>query len=142
MTPDQAWIVRMTWTALAPRADEVVADFYARLFELEPEARRMFAHVDMAAQRRKFGDMLGALVHLLDDPADVVAETIPAARRHTAYGVGDRHLDAGREALLDALAAALGAQFTIEARQAWAELYDLAAAVMRRASVRVAAARI
>jgi hemoglobin-like flavoprotein len=50
--------------------------------------------------------------------------------------VGDRHLAAGRDALLHALETSLGDDFTAEARVAWRELYDLAAAVMRRASER------
>lgn len=60
----------------------------------------------------------------------------PAARRHATYGVTDRDLHARREALMRAFDGALGEQFTPEARQAWSELCELAAAVMRRAAAR------
>ena len=136
MTSDQANLVRSTWAVLKPRVDDVIATFYVHLFELEPEAAAMFAHVDMATQRKKFTAMFELLIRLLDDPADIVVETIPSARRHAAYGVSAHHLDAGHEALLRALADELGARFTPEVRQAYAKLYDLAAAVMRRAAAR------
>lgn len=139
MTPEHASVVRDTWAVLEPRADEVMAQFYALLFELAPDAKAMFARVDMALQRQKFAEMLAAMVHLLEDPEDIIVAAGPSARRHVAYGVKDRHLDAGREALIGALDVALGGQFTPAARQAWRELYDLAANVMRRAGVRAAA---
>lgn len=142
MTPAQASIVRSTWAALAPRADEVITQFYVHLFALEPEARAMFAAADMTAQRKKFKAMFGTLIRLLDDPADIVMETIPAARRHASYGVTDHHLGTGHEALMRALADELGEEFSPRARQAWGELYNLAAAVMHRAAQRATRAAV
>ena len=139
MIPEHASAVRSTWAVLAPRADEVMTQFYALLFELAPDAKPMFTRVDMALQRQKFTEMLAAMVHLLEDPEDIIVAAGPSARRHVAYGVKDRHLDAGREAFIGALDIALSDQFTPAARQAWRELYDLAAGVMRRAGVRAAA---
>jgi hemoglobin-like flavoprotein len=134
MDKERAHLVRDIWMVITPRADEIAAAFYAHLFALDPGAREMFAHVDMTAQGRKFLAMIGTLIRLLDDPADIVIETIPAARRHATYGVTGGHLDVGREALMRTLEDTLRDEFTPSARQAWAELYDLAAAVMRRAS--------
>ena len=140
MDAEHIRLIREGWQQIVPRSDETAKVFYARLFEMEPDAERMFAHVDMVSQRRKFMEMLGALIRLLDDPGDIVTETIPAARRHASYGVTDHHLDVAREALLDALQETLGDAFTSEARHAWAGLYDLTSAVMRRASQRLAQA--
>jgi hemoglobin-like flavoprotein len=139
MRPDHAALIQSTWAALTPRVGEVTTRFYARLFELAPDTRAMFAHVDMAAQRTKFGDMLAAMVRLLDDPEDMVVAIGPLARRHVAYGVTADHLAAGGEALVGALADTLGGEITPNALRAWRELYDLAAAVMDRASRRAAA---
>ena len=136
MKPDDAQLVRNGWAELAPGADALGQEFYARLFALAPETREMFAGADLAAQRRKFVDMLAMLVRLADDSADIVAETIPLAQRHVQYGVNERHLEIGREALVATIASALGERFTPEARQAWAHFYDLATAVMRRARER------
>ena len=140
MDAEHVRLIREGWAQIAPRSDETAKVFYARLFEMAPDARPMFAHVDMDAQRRKFMEMLGTLIRLLDDPGDIVTETIPAARRHASYGVTDHHLDMARAALLDALEETLGDAFTTDARHAWARLYDLTSAVMRRASQRVSPA--
>jgi hemoglobin-like flavoprotein len=136
MTPEQQSVVRSTWAAIGPHTDAVIALFYAHLFRLDPATREMFAEVDLTAQRRKFLDMIEALVHAVEDPASVVTATIPAARRHATLDVSVRQLEAGRDALLHALADTLGERFTAQARQAWRDLYGLVAAVMRRASAR------
>lgn len=141
MKAEHKSVIRATWATIQPHTELLMANFYAELFEMEPEARVMFAHVDMRAQHRKFIDMLDALVRMLDDPEDIVTETIPTARRHATYGVGDQHLEAGRQALLHAFEETLGDEFTPTARRAWGELYDLTAAVIHRAAERSARVR-
>ena len=136
MNTDDATLIRDGWKQLSPRAEELGAAFYSRLFALAPETREMFVGVDLAAQRQKFVDMLTMLVRLADDSADIVAETIALAQRHVHYGVNERHLEIGREALVETIASALGERCTPDARQAWAHFYDLATAVMRRARER------
>jgi len=136
MTPEQGSLVRSTWAAIEPHVDDVIVRFYAYVFRCEPGVRQMFAPVDMGAQRRKVLDMIGALVRAVDDPVGIVTATIPAARRHAAYHVSERHVSAGRDALLHALECTLGERFTPQARQAWRELYSLVAAVMKRAASR------
>jgi len=44
-------------------------------------------------------------------------------RKHATYGVGATHYDVAGRALVDTLAAALGAGFTPELRRAWTEVY-------------------
>ena len=140
MDAEQVRLIREGWGQVSARRDETAKVFYARLFELAPEARPMFAHTDMDALGGKFMDMLGTLIRLMDEPGDLVTETIPTARRHASYGVTDHHLDKAGEALLDALQETLGEAFTPDARHAWARLYDLTSAVMRRAAQRISPA--
>lgn len=136
MSPEAAALVRATWAQLQPDVDAVTADFYARLFARDPEARALFAHVDMPAQRRKFAHTLGAMIRVLDDPGVLVSESVPSGRRHAGYGVRARDYATVGVALLQALEQALGAAWTPAVRDAWRELYDLLAAVMRRAGER------
>jgi nitric oxide dioxygenase len=136
MNAEHAQLIRDGWAQLTPRADEVGRAFYSRLFALAPETREMFANVDLAAQRRKFLDMLAILVRLADDPADIITETVSLAQQHAQYGVNEHHLAAGRQALIETIESSLGERFTPEAHRAWAHFYDLATAVMRRARQR------
>jgi nitric oxide dioxygenase len=140
VSPESAAIIRATWAQLTPRADAVADDFYRRLFEASPEAARLFAHVDMAAQRRKFMHMLAELVRVADDPGVLVSESVPSGRRHAGYGARDEHYAVVGGVLVQAVEHALGPAFTPEAAAAWRELYALVAAVMRRAGARAGAA--
>jgi hemoglobin-like flavoprotein len=138
VTPESADIIRATWAQLTPRADAVADDFYRRLFDVSPDAARLFAHVDMPAQRRKFMHMVGELVRVVDDPGVLVSESVPSGRRHVGYGARDDHYAVVGATLLQAIEHALGPAYTADAAAAWRELYTLVSAVMRRAGARAA----
>ena len=143
MTPDQVTLIRRSWQSIEPRRDAIAAAFYARLFELDPHARALFAHVDLEAQGVKFMSTFEALLRVLDDPFRLVSDAIPSGRRHAGYGVQPRDYATAGQAFIAALADHLGDEFTAEVREAWRELYLLVAAVMQRAgrgSAAVAAA--
>jgi len=127
-------IVQATWAQVAPNAPAVAALFYARLFELDPSLRALFAHADMREQGRKLTTMLTVAVNSLDRLEDLIPAVEALGRRHAGYGVRDEHYDIVGRALLDTLAAGLGAAFTPEARDAWSEVYAALAGVMRRAA--------
>jgi hemoglobin-like flavoprotein len=137
MTPDVRQRIQESWALAAPRGDELATRFYARLFEIDADAARLFAGTDMLVQRRKFTAMLDAIVRAVDEPRRLVPDVAALARRHVAYGVEDHHYDSVGEALLRAFADTLGgAAFTADVRAAWAEAYALLASVMRRAAAR------
>ena len=140
MTPESERLVRETWHLLAPMSGEFVGAFYAHLFEVNPDAARLFASTDMAEQTRKFAAMLHEIVRVLDRPDLLVSEVAASGRRHVGYGVRDRDYDDLGAALLWALEQRLGPAFTPEVRDAWREAYALLAAVMRRAAARVSGA--
>ncbi len=78
MTPDQVRLVRDSFAAVAPRAEEAAAAFYERLFALDPALRAMFP-ADLAGQRRKLVAALAAAVSGLDRPA-ALAPTLGPVR--------------------------------------------------------------
>src|SRR5574339_75242 len=57
VTPAQRTLVQDSFAAIATIADDAVALFYQRLFELDPSLRQMFRG-DMTEQRRKLLQML------------------------------------------------------------------------------------
>ena len=127
-------LVQSTWAQVAPSAAAVAALFYARLFELDPSLRPMFSHADMAEQGRKLTTMLTVAVNALDRLEALIPAVEALGRRHAGYGVRDEHYDTVGRALLDTLAAGLGAAFTAEARCAWSDVYATVAGVMQRAT--------
>ena len=72
---------------VAPRGDELMDVFYARLFAAAPAVRPLFAGTDL---RRQKGMLLGALVLLRKSLRDL-DRIVPALRemgaRHVRYGI-------------------------------------------------------
>jgi hemoglobin-like flavoprotein len=133
MIAQYAELIRSSWPSVAERAGEVASIFYARLFEIDDGAARLFAHVDMLAQEAKLVRTLATVVQRLDDPGELLASLGGLAKRHASYRVELHHFDSVGDALLWALADTLGPQFTPELRSAWTEAYALIASVMKRA---------
>lgn len=125
--------IRVTWERIGPVADDLVACFYGRLFEVNPGARVLFVHADSAAMRGKFLEMLEEIIRLVDDPDRLVSVVAPLGRRHAGYGVRREDYAAAGGALVWALHATLGEQFTEEMAESWRELFHLLSGVMVRA---------
>jgi hemoglobin-like flavoprotein len=136
MTPETERLVRDSWTRFEPVAVQSAEFFYEKLFELDPEARRLFARTDMEAQGRKVMQMFAEIVRTLDQPEALVSEVADLGRRHVHYGVRDSQYDSVGIALLWTLERGLGPGFTAEIRNAWTEAYLLLSTVLRRAAAR------
>ena len=136
MRPETERLVRESWAQFEPVAVESAAFFYDKLFELDPEAQRLFAGTDMVAQGHKVMGMFAEIVRNLDRTDTLVAEVADLGRRHVGYGVQDHQYDSLGVALLWTLERGLGPGFTDQVRDAWTEAYLLLATVLRRASTR------
>jgi len=133
ITATQKMLVQDTFDSIAPIADDAAALFYRRLFELDPTLRTMFRG-DMAEQRRKLMNMIGAAVRGLDRLEQLVPVVQDLGRKHVGYGVEDRHYDTVGAALLWTLEKGLGSGFTPEVKEAWAAVYGLLASTMQNAA--------
>ena len=129
VTKEQIILVKGSFAAIVPIADDAAALFYRRLFEIDPRLERMFRG-DMAEQRRKLMQMLTAAVKGLDRLEQLVPVVEDLGRRHAGYGVLDEHYDTVGTALLWTLEKGLGPAFTPETKEAWAAVYGLLASTM------------
>ena len=129
-------LVRESWARFEPIAVESAPYFYDKLFELDPEAQRLFTQTDMEAQCKKVMGMFAEIVRLLDHPEQLVSEVADLGRRHVHYGVHDSQYDSVGTALLWTLERGLGEEFTPEIRDAWTEVYLLVSAIARRATTK------
>lgn len=133
MTNEQINLVKATFEKIEPLSETVADIFYGRLFELDPNLRHLFKG-DMKEQGRKLMQMIGLAVRGLDR----IEELIPAVQslgvRHANYGVKEAHYETVAEALLWTLEKGLGADFTIETKEAWTAVYGLLAQTMKNPS--------
>lgn len=134
MGPETERLVRESWAQFEPVAEQSARFFYDKLFEVHPEAERLFARTDMTAQGRKVMQMLAEIVRALDQPEQLITEVADLGRRHVHYGVQDSDYDSVGTALLWTLEHGLGPAFTPEIRDAWTEAYLLLSSVLRRAA--------
>ncbi|MEO7718852.1 MAG: globin family protein [Capsulimonas sp.] len=134
MTPEQKDLIVQSFSDVKPRAVEVAAAFYARLFTLDPTLRPMFLG-DMKSQQKKLMDVLSTAVDSLERLDELVPVLWQLGKRHGGYGVQDAHYDTVATALLGALEAELGPEaFTAAHKAAWTDVYTLMATVMKQAA--------
>ena len=133
MTPTQVEIVRDSFRLISRQPHEASRIFYDELFSLAPELRDIFPE-DMTQQRKKFMQMLGAIVKSLDHIARISEHILDLGRRHMSYDVEDEHYASFGEAFLSMLDRLLGHELTPEMRDAWSAAYDMFARVMQEAS--------
>src|SRR5919201_1041833 len=127
---------------VAPRGDELMDEFYSRLFAAAPAVKPLFP----ADMRRQKTMLLGALVLLrksLRDLDAIVPKLRELGARHVAYGARPEHYPVVGSVLIASLAAVAGDAWTPEYEQAWSEAFDVVAATMlagaEEATVRLAA---
>ena len=77
---------------------------------------------------------MDAAVNGLSRPARIVPSLQELGKRHANYGVKDHHYGTVGTALLWMLGKVLGAEFTPEAKDAWATVYGVLATTMREAA--------
>ncbi len=123
-------LVRDSWAMVTPMSNEAAALFYARLFELDPALRRLFAGSDMPAQGQKLMQMLTVAVAQLDRLDTLVPAVAALGERHRGYGVRHEHFATVGAALLWTLEQGLGPAYTPAVREAWTVTYETLAAAM------------
>jgi hemoglobin-like flavoprotein len=122
---------------VAPRGDELMDEFYSRLFAAAPAVKPLFP-ADMKRQKVM---LLGALVLLrksLRDLDAIVPKLRELGARHVAYGAEPEHYPVVGTALIASMAAVAGDAWTAEYEAAWADAFEVVAATMLEGAESVA----
>ena len=115
---------------VAPRSEELMDEFYSRLFERAPAVRPLFANTDLQRQKAM---LLGTLVLLrksLHNLDQIVPRLQTLGARHVAYGAQPEHYTIVGEALIAAMATIAGPAWTPEHESAWHAAFAMVAAAM------------
>ena len=115
---------------VAPRGDELMDAFYARLFAAAPGVKPLFATTDLKRQKTM---LLGTLVLLrksLRDLDAIVPKLRELGARHVAYGARPEHYPVVGEVLIAAMAQIAGSAWTTEYEHAWSEAFGIVAGAM------------
>src|SRR5437764_8820717 len=115
---------------VAPRGDELMDVFYARLFAAAPAVKPLFAGADLKKQKTM---LLGTLVLLrksLRDLEAIVPKLRELGARHVAYGAEPTHYPVVGEVLIAAMADVAGSTWTAEYEKALSEAFAIVAGAM------------
>ena len=133
LTPREIELVQESFALVDPIAEDAAGAFYSRLFQIDPDTRKLFKG-DMADQGRKLMSVLKTAIAGLDKFDQLVPVLKIMGQRHLAYGVEFRHYESVAKALLWTLKESLKEAFTPEMEQAWAKAYSALAEVMMKGS--------
>jgi hemoglobin-like flavoprotein len=114
---------------VAPRGDDLMDEFYGRLFAAAPAVRPLFP-ADMAKQKTM---LLGALVLLRKSlrNLDAIAPKLrELGARHVAYVARPEHYPVVGATLIASMAAIAGEQWKPEYERAWGGAFEIVAGAM------------
>jgi hemoglobin-like flavoprotein len=130
MTPAQIEAVRDSWAKVEPLGIQAARLFYARLFEVAPDTRRMFG-ADIDAQSHKLLAVLGTAVAGLDRIEALLPVLRQLGARHVAYGVHAEHYAIVGQVLLWTLERGLQDHYTPAVSAAWQAVWTAIATTMQ-----------
>lgn len=133
MDKNQVNIVQSSFKKVIPIADVAAEIFYKKLFEFDPELKKLFKN-DMKEQGKKLMATLAVVVGGLDRPETVIPAAEKLAVKHLDYGVKAEDYTTVGNALLFTLKQGLGDEFTEEVKGAWIAAYRVLADVMKKAA--------
>ena len=134
MIPAEQELIRSSWPAVEPIADDAAKLFYARLFRLDPRAAALFRYADMEKQRMVLIQTLRVVVRNIDRLDQIIPEVEALGRRHAGYGVRAEQYSTVGSALLWTLERGLGDEFTDAMAHAWADAYRRVSSAMVEAA--------
>ena len=115
---------------VAPRGDELMDVFYARLFVAAPAVRPLFSRTDF---RRQKAMLLSALVLVrksLRDLDAIVPTLHKLGARHVHYGARPEHYPVVATVLIASMAEVAGPAWRPHHERAWAAALDVVAGAM------------
>jgi hemoglobin-like flavoprotein len=115
---------------IAPRGDELMDVFYARLFDAAPAVRPLFAGTDL---RRQKAMLLSALVLVrksLRDLDAILPKLHALGARHVRYGARPEHYPVVASVLIASMAEVAGDAWHHRYEHAWATALGVVAGAM------------
>jgi len=128
-TQEQIDTLASSYALLEPRLDEVVSDFYDRLFRTAPSVRELFPN-DLSGQK---GHLAASLRLVAQHVANIDALAEPLrdmGARHVGYGTQEAHYPVVRDTLIASMAEFAGDAWNGDIDEAWTTALNTIAGFM------------
>lgn len=123
--------IERSFALISPRLDELTMMFYSDLFTKHPEAKPLFAHVDLIRQRRKIAAMLTLIVTNLRRMDVLVAALRSLGSQHVGYGASPETYPWVEESLLSGIRHVAGDSWDDATESAWQTAINLVTTEMQ-----------
>jgi hemoglobin-like flavoprotein len=124
MTSEDILLVQESWLSITPVKQVTAELFYVKLFELDPDLRRLFEQ-DAREASRKFIQLLDATVRGLERTDVLMSAVREVGIRNPTFGASDVHHGTVAAALLWTLHKALRRDFSPAVKAAWIEIFGV-----------------
>lgn len=138
MNPEQIRLVQTSFRQLAPDAPQLADLLFARWFQLDPAARRLF-RTDLPTHKTRWTAVVAGLIHNLDPAGEWQRAAVELGERHRHYDAQPSHFDSLGVAFIWTLENGIGEQLTFEVLNAWVAFYRELSAAMQAAAPEPAA---
>ncbi len=119
-----------SFNLLAPRAEELVENFYAELFKQYPAVIPMFKNTNPADQQKKLLAALKLVIANLRKP-DVLGDALKGlGSKHQGYGAAPEHYQAVAATLISVMKTMAGDAWTTQIQLAWEHALNTISEVM------------
>jgi len=123
-------VIKDSFSALAPSADEFADHFYSNLFESHPEGKALFDKVDLEKQKKALISALVFCVENLEEEEKIVSYLKSMGARHLSYDAKPLHYDWVGASIIKTLRQMFGDNWTAQAEESWTALYQTMAGLM------------
>ena len=130
---DMSFEIQSSLDILLKNQDNFTQTFYARLFEADPEVRKLFKG-NMDNQGRLLMHMLSGIVHSLSRPKYLKLGLRSLGKNHQQYGVKEEHYPLVKRILLQTIEDQLGARHTNSIAESWEKALDIVISLMKPTS--------
>ena len=118
-------VLEKSFERVKPQANDFAFSFYQNLLTDYPQLRPLFAKTNMEEQQQKLMMSLVLVIENLRNPNYLKVILKNLGQRHMSYGAIEQHYPMVGAALLKTFESYLGADWTLEVKQAWIDAYGV-----------------
>lgn len=126
---DQIERLGASYQLLEPRLDQLVSDFYDRLFLAAPQVRSMFPQ-DMSNQKQHLGGAIKLVAKHIANIDQLAQPLREMGARHVGYGAQEAHYPVVRDTLVASMAEISGYAWTQNLTNDWTAALNAVAGYM------------
>jgi len=130
MSPEDVQRIQESFLQIEPTKGAAGVQLYDHLFARDPSLKPLFKR-GMGEQGERIMETIALAVRQLENPYALRDGLHELGARHRDYGVKEIDYGTMEAAFMDMMQARLGDRLTPEAREAWATVFDIVAAMMK-----------